>query len=66
MAEAGYEVIIFEGPGQGAAIRKHNLIFTHKWEQTVTAVLDHFDLRLSDVTLIGISLGGYLNRVNDT
>ena len=58
LAEAGYEVIIFEGPGQGAAIRKHNLIFTHKWEQPITAVLDHFDL--NNVTLIGISLGGYL------
>ena len=58
LAEAGYEVIIFEGPGQGAAIRKHNLIFTHQWEQPVSAVLDHFNL--DNVTLIGISLGGYL------
>jgi pimeloyl-ACP methyl ester carboxylesterase len=58
LAGAGYEVIIFEGPGQGAAIRKYDLIFTHKWEEPVAAVLDHFDL--NDVTLIGISLGGYL------
>jgi len=58
LADAGFEVIIFEGPGQGAAIRKHNLPFTHEWEHVVTSVLDYFEL--TDVTLIGISLGGYL------
>lgn len=58
LALAGYEVIIFEGPGQGAAIRKHNLYFTHEWEHSVTCVLDYFSL--TNVTLIGISLGGYL------
>jgi len=58
LAAAGYEVILFEGPGQGAAIRKHNLTFTHEWEHPVAAVLDYFEL--NDVTLIGISLGGYL------
>jgi len=58
LADFGFEVIIFEGPGQGAAIRKHNLPFTYEWEHAVTAVLDYF--MLTDVTLIGISLGGYL------
>ena len=58
LSKAGYEVIMFEGPGQGAAIRKHNLTFTHEWEHPVAAVLDYF--KLNDVTLIGISLGGYL------
>ena len=59
LTQAGYEVILFEGPGQGAAIREHNLIFMHEWEHPVTAVIDYFDL--NDVTLIGISLGGYLS-----
>jgi alpha-beta hydrolase superfamily lysophospholipase len=58
LADAGFEVIIFEGPGQGAAIRKHNLPFTHEWEHAISSVLDYFEL--SDITLIGISLGGYL------
>lgn len=58
LAEAGYEVILFDGPGQGAAMRRSDLYMTHKWEEPVTAVLDYFDL--SDVTLIGLSLGGYL------
>jgi pimeloyl-ACP methyl ester carboxylesterase len=58
LAKAGYDVVLFEGPGQGAAIRKHNLILTYQWEQPVSAVLDYFDL--NDVILIGVSLGGYL------
>jgi len=56
--EAGYDVILFEGPGQGAALRKYDLFMTHEWEKPTSVVLDYFDL--SDVTLIGLSLGGYL------
>jgi len=58
LASAGYEIVLFEGPGQGAALRKHNLCMTYEWEKPVGAVLDHF--KISDVTLIGISLGGFL------
>jgi len=54
----GYEVVVFEGPGQGDARRKHELAFDYKWEQPVKAVLDFFEL--DDVTLLGVSLGGYL------
>jgi pimeloyl-ACP methyl ester carboxylesterase len=56
-AEAGYEVIAFDGPGQGGALRKYGLTFEHNWEKPVKAILDHFSL--SDVTLLGISMGGY-------
>ncbi|KUO72668.1 MAG: hypothetical protein APF77_00570 [Clostridia bacterium BRH_c25] len=55
---AGYNVIMFEGPGQGGVLRKYGLKMTHEWERPVRAVLNHY--KLSDVTLIGISLGGYL------
>lgn len=58
LAHAEFEVIIFEGPGQGAAIRRHNLLFTNAWEKPVTCVLDFFEI--TEVTLLGISLGGYL------
>lgn len=51
------EVIAFEGPGQGAALRKYGLPLTHEWEKPVKAVLDHFNL--DDVTLFGISMGGW-------
>jgi pimeloyl-ACP methyl ester carboxylesterase len=56
--DQGYEFIMFEGPGQGSALKTYGLPMTHEWEKPVSAVLDHFGL--SDVTLIGLSLGGYL------
>jgi pimeloyl-ACP methyl ester carboxylesterase len=56
--QAGYEAVLFEGPGQGAAIRRQGMPFTPAWERPVAAVLDHFEL--DDVTLLGISLGGTL------
>lgn len=58
LADAGYRVVLFEGPGQGAALRHGNLHMPHDWERAVAAVLDHFDI--STCTLIGLSLGGYL------
>jgi pimeloyl-ACP methyl ester carboxylesterase len=56
--DAGYDVIAFNGPGQGEALVKRGMKMTHEWEKPVKAVLDHFALR--DVTLVGVSLGGYL------
>lgn len=56
-SEDGYEVIAFEGPGQGGALRKHGLAFDHAWEKPTGAILDYFNL--SDVTILGISMGGY-------
>ncbi len=49
---------MFEGPEQGAALKKYNLPFTYKWEKPAKAVLDYFEL--NDVTWIGISMGGWL------
>lgn len=54
----GYDVVIFDGPGQGSTLMRENMPMTHEWEKPVGAVLDH--LGLTDVTLIGMSLGGYL------
>ncbi|MBQ4312289.1 MAG: alpha/beta hydrolase, partial [Oscillospiraceae bacterium] len=45
-------------PGQGGVMRMQGMHFTHEWEKPVKAVLDFFDL--SDITIVGISLGGYL------
>lgn len=58
LQELGYEVYLFEGPGQGGVIRTQGMHFTPEWEKPVSAVLDYFNL--SDVTIIGVSLGGYL------
>ena len=57
-ADHGYEVVAFEGPGQGGARRKYGLPFSYRWELPTGAVLDYFGLK--DVTLLGISMGGYL------
>jgi len=57
LADTGFEVIMFEGPGQGEPLQKHNIKMTHEWEKPTKEVLDYFNL--DNVTLIGISLGGY-------
>ncbi len=57
-AEQGYETYFFEGPGQGEVLMRCGIQMTPEWEHCTSAVLDHFGLE--DVTLIGISLGGYL------
>lgn len=57
-AEQGYETYFFEGPGQGEVLMRCGIQMTPEWEHCTSAVLDHFNLE--DVTLIGISLGGYL------
>ncbi|MFA5268834.1 MAG: alpha/beta fold hydrolase [Methanoregula sp.] len=57
-AAQGYDVIMFEGPGQGAALKKYGLPLTYKWEKPVKAVLDYF--RPGNVTLLGISMGGWM------
>lgn len=58
MVDAGHRVIAFEGPGQGAALEEHGLPMIAEWERPVAAVLDHY--RLTDVTVVGESLGGGL------
>ena len=57
-ASAGYDVVGFDGPGQGSPLEDGHLHLTHEWHKPVGAVLDHFNL--DNVTLIGISLGGCL------
>jgi pimeloyl-ACP methyl ester carboxylesterase len=57
ISEGGYEVIAFEGPGQGGPLHKYHLPFDHAWEKPTGAILDFFEL--SDATILGISMGGY-------
>jgi esterase/lipase len=58
LMQKGFAIYLFDGPGQGTALRTYNLYFTHKWEKPVGAILDKYNL--NDVTLVGLSLGGML------
>ena len=57
IAAGGFDVIAFEGPGQGGARALEGLIFDHDWEKPVKAVFDHF--QIESAALVGISMGGY-------
>ncbi len=56
-ARNGFEVIGFEGPGQGATLLKKGLRLDYRWERPVAAVLDHF--RIEEASLFGLSMGGW-------
>ena len=59
----GYDVLTFDGPGQGYALWKQGLYFRPDWEKVITPVVD-FALTLDGVdpariALLGISQSGY-------
>ena len=58
LAKQGFDVYLFEGPGQGGVLRIQGMKFRAEWEEPVSAILDY--LEISNVTIIGASLGGYL------
>lgn len=60
----GYNVLAFDGPGQGGALREQRLTFRPDWEAVVTPALDYAHTRPEiapdRIALFGYSLGGYL------
>jgi pimeloyl-ACP methyl ester carboxylesterase len=60
----GYNVLVFEGPGQGGALYELDLVFRPDWEAVVTPALDFLlqrtDVAPDQVVLFGRSWGGYL------
>jgi alpha-beta hydrolase superfamily lysophospholipase len=56
--KAEYNVIAFEGPGQGSALEDYKIKMDYAWEKPVKCILDYFNL--DNVILIGLSLGGIL------
>jgi pimeloyl-ACP methyl ester carboxylesterase len=60
----GYNVLAFDGPGQGAALREQRLVFRPDWESVITPVLDFAltrpEIAPDRIALFGYSLGGYL------
>lgn len=62
--ERGYNVLAFDGPGQGAVVREQRLRFRPDWEAVITPVVDFALTRpetdADRLALFGYSLGGLL------
>jgi esterase/lipase len=60
----GYHCLVFEGPGQGKALRQQGLIFRPDWEKVITPVVDYAVTRPEvdpeKIAVLGYSFGGYL------
>ena len=50
-AERGYNVLVFDGPGQGSLIRRQGMLFRPDWENVVGPVIDYA------LTLPGVDSG---------
>jgi len=59
----GYNVLAFDGPGQGAALRDQALHFRHDWEEVLRPVIDVAqalpEVAPDRIALVGCGLGGY-------
>lgn len=64
LAERGYNVLSFDGPGQPGPMHREGLVLRPDWERVVGPVLDHVLARPEvdprRVALLGNSLGGVL------
>jgi hypothetical protein len=60
----GYNVLAFDGPGQGAALLQQHLVLRPDYETVVAAVVDYLggrpDTDVNRIGLIGLSLGAHL------
>jgi pimeloyl-ACP methyl ester carboxylesterase len=56
--DRGYNVVFFDGPGQGGALEDYDIKLEKDWQNPVKCVLDF--LNLDEVILLGLSLGGEL------
>ncbi len=60
----GYNVLAFDGPGQGSALREQGLVFRPDWEHVVTPVLDYAisrpEVANDKIVMFGYSLGALL------
>jgi pimeloyl-ACP methyl ester carboxylesterase len=62
--ERGYNVLVFDGPGQGSMIIDRGVVFRPDWENVITPVVDFAltrpEVDASALVLLGMSFGGYL------
>jgi dienelactone hydrolase len=61
--ERGYNVVVFEGPGQQAMLFERGIPFRHDWEKVLTPVVDFLvdrdDVDTDRITVYGVSQAGY-------
>jgi dienelactone hydrolase len=61
--ERGYNVLIFDGPGQQSMLFERDVPFRHDWEKVLTPVVDFLvardDVDASRLGLYGVSQAGY-------
>lgn len=61
--DRGYNVLTFDGPGQGSSLFLKNIYFRHDWENVITPVIESIinrtDIDKNRIVLYGISQGGY-------
>ncbi|SNS97240.1 hypothetical protein SAMN04488107_4497 [Geodermatophilus saharensis] len=59
----GYNVLVFDGPGQQSMLFERHVPFRHDWEAVITPVVDFLtarpDVDAGRIALYGISQGGY-------
>jgi hypothetical protein len=59
----GYNVLVFDGPGQQSMLFERNVPFRHDWEHVITPVVEFLiarsDVNPEQIVLYGISQGGY-------
>jgi pimeloyl-ACP methyl ester carboxylesterase len=62
--ERGYNVLVFDGPGQGGPLVRQKLVMRPDWEKVVMPVVDYLvkrvDVDPARIALYGGSFGGYL------
>lgn len=62
--QRGYNVLTFDGPGQGGALVQQQLYMRPDWEKVITPAVDYSvarsDVDAKRIALLGRSFGGYL------
>ncbi len=60
----GYNLLLYDGPGQGRPLIKQGLVMRPDWERVVKPVVDYAlsrpEVDPEKIAIMGISLGGYL------